>query len=53
MSEEELDEELDHLTAKKDKIQKLFDSDSIDKQVAAEALDKIKHLTNQLIQQYI
>lgn len=53
MSEEELDEELDMLSAKKDKIQKLFDSESIDKEVAQNALQKIKMLTNQLVEKYI
>lgn len=53
LSEEELDEELDMLAAKKDKIQKLFDSESIDKEVAQNALAKIKNLTNQLVEKYI
>ena len=53
LSEEELDEELEVLAAKKDKIQKLFDSDSIDKDVAKAALDKLKSLTNELVGKYI
>jgi hypothetical protein len=53
LSEEELDEELDYLTTKKEKIQKLFDSESIDKEVATAALEKIKLLTNQLVEKYI
>jgi hypothetical protein len=53
MTEEELDEEIDHLTAKKDKIKKLFEDESIDKEVAEQALDKIKQLTNQLISKFI
>lgn len=53
MSEDELDEEIDHLTGKKDKIKKLFEDESIDQEVAEQALDKIKQLTNQLISKYI
>lgn len=53
LTEEELDEELDMLAAKKDKIQKLFDSESIDKEVAHNALGKIKVMTNQLVEKYI
>lgn len=53
LTEEELDEELDLLAAKKDKIQKLFDSESIDKEVAHNALGKIKVMTNQLVEKYI
>ena len=53
LTEEELDEELDMLAAKKDKIQKLFDSESIDKEVAHNALGKIKLMTNQLVEKYI
>lgn len=53
MTEEELDEEIDYLIAKKDKIKKLFEDESIDQEVAEQALDKIKQLTNQLISKYI
>ena len=53
LSEEELDEELEILATKKAKIQKLFDSDDIDKDVAGEALAKLKDLTNALVSQYI
>ena len=53
LSEEELDDELDILATKKSKIQKLFDSESIDKDVAHAALDKLKSLTNNLVAQYI
>ena len=53
LTEEELDEELDMLAVKKDKIQKLFDSESIDKEVAHNALGKIKLMTNQLVEKYI
>ena len=53
LTEEELDEELDMLATKKDKIQKLFDSESIDKEVAQNALGKIKVMTNQLVEKYI
>ena len=53
LSEEELDEELDILATKKSKIQKLFDSESIDKDVAHAALDKLKSLTNDLVAKYI
>ena len=53
LSEDELDEELDILATKKAKIQKLFDSDSIDKDVAHAALDKLKSLTNDLVAKYI
>lgn len=53
LSEEELDEELEILATKKSKIQKLFDGEDIDKEVAAEALAKLKVLTNSLVSQYI
>lgn len=53
MTEDELDEEIDYLIAKKDKIKKLFEDESIDQEVAEQALDKIKQLTNQLISKYI
>ena len=53
LSEEELDEELEILATKKDKISKLFDSESIDKDVAQEALAKLKMLTNDLVARYI
>ena len=53
LSEEELDEELELLATKKDKISKLFDSESIDKDVAQEALAKLKMLTNDLVARYI
>ena len=53
LTEEELDTELDILATKKSKIQKLFDSESIDKDVAHAALDKLKALTNNLVAQYI
>jgi len=53
LSEDELDEELEILATKKSKIQKLFDGDDIDKEVAGEALAKLKALTNSLVSQYI
>ena len=53
MSEEELDAELDALMAKKDKIEKLFDAGSVDEDVAHQALDKIKSITNQLVANFI
>lgn len=53
LSEEELDEELEILATKKSKIQKLFDGEDIDKDVAHEALAKLKALTNSLVSQYI
>jgi len=53
LSEDELDEELDILATKKSKIQKLFDSESIDKDVAHAALDTLKSLTNDLVAKYI
>ena len=53
LTDDELDEELDYLMAKKDKIKKLFDNESIDKDVAEQALEKIKVLTNQLVAKYI
>jgi len=53
LSEDELDDELEVLSSKKDKIQKLFDSESIDKEVAHAALDKLKSLTNNLVAKYI
>ena len=53
LTDDELDEELDYLMAKKDKIKKLFDNESIDKDVAEQALEKIKVLTNQLVAKFI
>jgi hypothetical protein len=53
MSEDELDTELDALMAKKAKIESLFKDNSIDEEVAHQALDKIKGITNQLVAKFI